>query len=269
MPDIMTALPSGVVTSIFSRLEYVQLEAEKILETLEKDEEENGNQFLVLFKLSPYISEQLFEDHGCLKGVNYRFEFEGKGSEGGIGLLRVIPGYRHEYTTMRLLRKVSLQLNSMGLNEQYCWGGATRYKSLLRDKEGDQVFSPSKCWPSSTSLQWPTVVVETGVSGACQDYVKMLDGGSEPLMEKAYIDRLRRDPSNVSALLQQPPLQQPSNMQQPYSCAEVDVTETTVDGAPMTIPYCALFDVPIRPPNMQDVVLDAQDFRFIIAVNFS
>lgn len=108
MSDIMTALPSGVVTSIFSRLEYVKLEAEKILETLEKDEEENGNQFLVLLKISPYISERLFEDHDCLKGVNYRFEFEGEGSEDGIGIIRVIPGYRHEYTTMRLLQKVGL-----------------------------------------------------------------------------------------------------------------------------------------------------------------
>jgi hypothetical protein len=115
MPDVMIALPPGVVTRIFSRLKYVQLEAEKIAETLEKDEEENGNQFLVLLKISPRISERLFEDHDCLKGVNYRFEFEG-----GIGILRVIPGYRHEYTTSGLWQEVSMQLVSMGLDEQYC-----------------------------------------------------------------------------------------------------------------------------------------------------
>lgn len=28
-----------------------------------------------------------------------------------------------------------------------------------------------------------------------------------------------------------PPMPQPCNMQQPYSCAEVDVTKTIVDGA--------------------------------------
>lgn len=50
MPDIMTALPSGAVTRTFSRLKYVQLEAEKIAETLEKDEEESGNQFLFYSK---------------------------------------------------------------------------------------------------------------------------------------------------------------------------------------------------------------------------
>ncbi|KAF4763145.1 hypothetical protein HAV15_000824 [Penicillium sp. str.  len=115
----MTALPPGVVTHIFSRLEYVQLEAEKIAETLERDEEENGNQFLVLLKISPRICERLFEDHDCLKRVNYRFEFEG-GT--GRGLLRVMPEYRHEYTTTGLLQKVNLQLDSMGLNEQYRWG---------------------------------------------------------------------------------------------------------------------------------------------------
>ena len=155
----MTALPSGVVTRVFSRLKYVQLEAEKIAQTLEKDEEENGNQFLILLQTTPRISERLFEDHDCLKGVNYRFEFEGS-----TGILRVIPGYRHEYTISALVQRVTLQLTSMGITDGYYWGGATRYKSSSRSKEGDQVFSPSTRCPSSTSLQWPTVVIETGVS---------------------------------------------------------------------------------------------------------
>ena len=81
-------------------------------------------------------------------------------------------------------------------------------------------------------------------------------------LTRAYINSLYRHP--MPPLLQQPP-----NMQQPYSCAEADMTKTTLDGASMRIPYCALFDVPVRPANMQDVVLDAQDFRFITAVNFS
>ncbi|KAJ5958066.1 uncharacterized protein N7479_005216 [Penicillium vulpinum] len=266
----MTALPPGAVTRIFSSLEYVQLEAQKIIETLEKDEEENGNQFL---------------------GVNYRFEFGG-----GTGILRMIPGCPHEYTTMGLLQKVTLQLINMGLSEQYRWGGKTRYESPLRQKEGDQVFSPSARWPSSTSLPWPTMVIETGVSDSLprlrQD-AKWWFGASDgevciviilsikktavhfeqwqlappnaprPLT-RAYIDGLRQNPSNVPPLLQQP-----SNMQQPYSCAEVDLTKTSVAGAPVTIPYCALFDVPVRPPDMQDVVLNVQDFRFITGVNFS
>jgi hypothetical protein len=158
------------------------------------------------------------------------------------------------------------------------------------------VFSPFARWPSSTSLKWPTVVIETGVSeslprlrqdarwwfGASDGEVRMViiisvkktavhfekwqlapPNAPQPLT-RAYIDSLRRNPVNVPPLVQQP-----VNMQQPYSCAEVDVTETTVDGAPLTIPYCALFDVPVRPPNMQDVVLNAEDFRFITRVNFS
>lgn len=50
MPDIMAALPSGAVTRIFSRLENVQLEAERTAETLEKDGEEN---LLHLMPLDP------------------------------------------------------------------------------------------------------------------------------------------------------------------------------------------------------------------------
>ncbi|KAJ5932356.1 hypothetical protein N7516_006845 [Penicillium verrucosum] len=262
MPDVMTALPSGV----------------RNLKKMRKKTETSS-------------SERLFEDHDCLKGVNYRFEFEGD-----TGILRVIPGYRHEYTTTGLQQQVILQLASIGLNRQYRWGGATPYNSLSRNKEGDQVFSPSTRWPSSTSLQWPTVVVETGVSeslrrlrqdakwwfGASNGDVRMViiisikktavhfeqwqlapPNAPRPLT-RAYINSLRQHSNNVPPLLQQP-----FNIQQPYSYAEVDVTKTTVDGAPMTIPYCALFDVPVRPPNMQDVVLGAEDFRFITAVNFS
>ncbi|KAJ5790574.1 uncharacterized protein N7518_007585 [Penicillium psychrosexuale] len=133
----MTALPSGAVTRTFSRLKYVQLEAEKIAETLEKDEEENGNQFFILLQTTPRISERLFEDHDCLKGVNYRFEFEGS-----TGILRVIPGYHHEYTTSALVQRVTLQLTSMGLTDEYYWGGATRYKSLSRGQRGRPSFQP-------------------------------------------------------------------------------------------------------------------------------
>lgn len=86
-------------------------------------------------------------------------------------------------------------------------------------------------------------------------------GAPRPLT-KAYIDILRQNP--MPPLLQKPP-----NMQQHYLCTEVDVTKTTVVGAPMVLPYCALFNVPVRHPNMQDVVLDEQAFRYITGVDFS
>lgn len=63
-------------------------------------------------------------------------------------------------------------------------------------------------------------------------------------LTRAYLDGLRQNPINVS-----PILQQPLNMQQPCYYSKVDMTNSTVDGAPMTIPYCALFDVTVRPPN--------------------
>lgn len=96
-------------------------------------------------------------------------------------------------------------------------------------RERDQGFSPSARWPSSTSLQWPTVVVETGVSeslprllqdarwwfGASGGEVRMViiisikktavhfeqwqlapPNAPRPLT-RAYIDSLRRSPGNV------------------------------------------------------------------------
>lgn len=80
----------------------------------------------------------------------------------------------------------------------------------------------------------------------------------------SYLDGLRQNPVN------EPPCDLRSvNIQQPYSCAEVDVhTNGVVDGAPMVIPYCALFDVDVLPPGRQDVILDEQAFRVITAAAF-
>ncbi|CAG8343840.1 unnamed protein product [Penicillium nalgiovense] len=291
MPSLITALPTDAVVRVFENLEHVKLEAETIVQKFEQDAEYSGNQFLVLLKLHPQAAERLFSDHRCLEGVDYRFEFEDD-----TGVLRLVPGYKHEYTTSGLLQKINLQLDRMGLNEHYRWGGATRYKSTARGKEGDQVFSPAQRWPSSNGLSWPTVVIETGVSesrpklvedarwwfGSSDGQVRIVilisitnhavhierwqlapPSAPNPLT-RSYIDTLRNDPINVP-----PSAPQSLNVQQPYSCAEIDISANNVVGAPFIIPFCALFDVPSCPPNMQDVILDASTLSFITALNFS
>jgi hypothetical protein len=287
----MTALPTDAVIRVFENVQHVKLEAETIVQKFEQDVEYSGNQFLVLLKLRPQMAERLFNDHHYLEGIDYRFEFEGD-----TGVLRLVPGYKHEYTTSGLLQKINLQLDRMGLNEHYRWGGATRYKSTARGKEGDQVFSPAQRWPSSNGLSWPTVVIETGVSesrpklvqdarwwfGSSNGQVRIVilisatkhavhierwqlapPGAPNPLT-RSYINTLRNDPINV------PPFTlQSLHVQQPYSCAEIDITASNVVGAPLIIPFCALFDVPSHPRNMHDVTLDANTLRFITALNFS
>ncbi|CAG8094842.1 unnamed protein product [Penicillium salamii] len=277
-------LPSGAVVRVFSRLKHVEIEAKKIIEKLESESEKDGNQFLVLLKLTSRISKRLFEDHGCLEGVNYRFEFEND-----TGILRVVPGYRHDFTTRGLFQTVTSQLKHMGFVRQFRWRGATIHQSLSREKEGDQVFYPSTRFPSSNNLPWPTLVIETGTfesSSKLLDDAKWWFGASEgkvrmvililikktivrfqqwqlaspdaprPLT-RTYITTLRQNPNDTPYL------------QQPYLCAEVDVTQTTIDGAPLKIPYCGLFDVPVRPSDMQDVVLDEKELRFITELDFS
>lgn len=290
MPSVMTALPTDAVVRVFKRLQHVKLEAETIVQKFEQDAQYSGNQFLVLLKLPSQMAERLFNDHRCLEGIDYRFEFEGD-----TGVLRLVPGYKHEYTKTSLLQKINLQLGRMGLNEYYRWGGATRYKSTARGKEGEQVFSPAQRWPSSDGLSWPTVVIETGVSeslpklvedarwwfGSSEGQVRIVilisvtnravhiekwqlapPDAPHPLT-RTYINTLRDIPINVP-----PSTRQPLSIQQPYSCAEIEITDHNVVGAPLVIPFCALFDVPSRPPHMHDVVLDGSTLRFIAELNF-
>ncbi|KAJ6189758.1 hypothetical protein N7519_004666 [Penicillium mononematosum] len=254
MPSLITALPTDAVVRVLKSLEHVKLEAETIVQKFEQDAEYSGNQFLVLLKLHPQMAERLFNDHHCLEGIDYRFEFEDD-----TGVLRLVPGYQHEYTTNGLFQKINRQLDCMGLDECYRWGGATRYRSTGRGKEGDQVFSPAQRWPSGNGLSWPTVVIETGFSesrpklvqdarwwfGSSNGQVQIVilisitkhavhierwqlapPDAPNPLT-RSYINALRNDPINVP-----PSTPQSLNVQQPYSCAEIDVTANNVVGAP-------------------------------------
>jgi len=284
-PSLMQGLPTGYAMRVFSQLERLQADAEKILQSLQ--ENQDGNQWLVVLGLSPSTIRKLDDDHSSLGGVEYRFQWEGS-----AGLIKVVPSRAHDITTDQVTRSIDDRLSAMGIRFiDRTWAATSTYKPTpAKGKQGDQAFiPPSRCPAPRRPADWPTFVIETGVSESLprlQEDAKWWLAASSgdvrivlvisikrtrvsfekwqlaPLnaprpLSRAYIDTLRLQSPHIPPLLQQP-----ATIQQPYSVHEVEVTSTRVDGAPMILPFSALYDRPPGPGEV-DVVLNAQDFRDI------
>jgi hypothetical protein len=90
---------------------------------------------------------------------------------------------------------------------------------------------------------------------------QLISPNARPVTQ-AYIDQLRANPAHSPPIVRQVP-----SYQHAYSAQEVTVTATTVTGAPMTLPFTALYERP-RGPNEGDVVITSQMFREIVASVF-
>ncbi|OQD78229.1 hypothetical protein PENDEC_c001G03381 [Penicillium decumbens] len=290
-PSLTSALPPDHIVRTFSRLKNLQVEAKKILDSL--NENGDGNQWIVVLNLSPGTIQKLDEEHDTsLGGISYRFQWEGT-----TGLIKVVPGEAHDAITDNFTRIITANLLAMGQSIwDPQWVGTTTYKpSTGAGKQGDQAFKPpTRCSPGLPGIGWPTLVVETGVSESLprlrEDAKKWFrdsrgdvrivilisikrtmvtfekwqlapPNAPRPLT-RAYIDSLCAQSPNI------PPLTtQPSVIQQAYSSQEIYVefsrvagAPSTVIGAPLDIPFVALWD---RPPRQgeSDIILRVQDFQ--------
>lgn len=289
--SLMQGLPARYVIRVFSRLKLLQADAENILQLLE--ENQDGNQWLVVLGLSASTIRKLDgEDHSVLGGVEYRFQWDGS-----TGLIKVVPSHTHAIITDQVTRSIDDRLYTMGIrSNDRKWAATSTYKPTpTKGKQGDQAFLPPSRRPSpQRPAGWPTFVIETGVSeslprvredakwwlAASSGDVRIVlvisikrtsvsfekwqlapSNAPRPLTRR-YIDTLRLQSPHI------PPLsQQPATIQQAYSIHEVEVTSTRVDGAPMILPFLALYDRPPGPGEV-DVVLGPQDFRDITNILF-
>jgi hypothetical protein len=270
----------------FTTFEKLQSDTSNILKLLQ-DNEENGNQYLVLLGLSKRGVERL-DDRG-LSGLDYRFQWEGT-----VGLIKVVPSHTHEAITDKVTRIIDEYLMAMGIqSDDREWAMATTYKpTASKGKQPDQCFTPP-CRRASPGqpVGWPTLVIETGVSESLPRLREdarwwFNNSGGEVRMvlvisikqTKVEFELWQLAPANaprpltracIDFLRQQrlPPLiRQAAVTQQLYSHHEVDVTSSGVAGAPrvgnapMVLPFEALYN---RPPGVteSDLVLSDQDFR--------
>lgn len=288
--SLMQGLPAGYAVRVFSQLKRLQADAERILQSLQ--ENQDGNQWLVVLGLSTSTIRKLDDDHSSLGGVEYRFQWEGS-----AGLIKVVPSHTHDMTTDQVTRSIDDRLSAMGIRSiDRKWAVTSTYKPTpTKGKQGDQAFiPPSRCPGPQRPAGWPTFVIETGVSeslprlredakwwlAASSGDVRIvlvisikrtsvsfekwqLAPSNDPRpLTRAYIDTLRLPGPHI------PPLfQQPATIQQAYSAHEVEVTSTRIEGAPMILPFAALYDRPPGPREV-DVVLDPQDFRDITSILF-
>lgn len=107
-PDPLAALPPGYAVRTFSHIRRLQNDAVDFLNTL-KANGEQGNQFLVVRGLTKPAIERLDNDRRSL-GVSYLFQWDGS-----VGIIKIIPGDAHHFTTMNVLQVVLVQLFAMGI----------------------------------------------------------------------------------------------------------------------------------------------------------
>ncbi|CAI7661779.1 unnamed protein product [Penicillium viridicatum] len=269
----MSALPADRIVRTFSGFKGLRLEAKQLLKSLQ--EKGDGNQFIVVLNLSAQTIEKLDEEHqSSLEGINYRFQWEGT-----TGLIKVVPSERHDGIINQISRAIDMKLIAMGLRwSEMVWTGTSTYKPTAgAGKQGDQAFLPPiRCPNGLPSGSWPTFVIETGVSESLprlrEDAKRwfIISQGllTEVTFEKwqlappnapcphtpAYLDRLRTQPLNVPPLLSQP-----VPTQQPYSAQEVYVQPNNVVGAPLSIPFVAIYDRPLGPGE-HNILINANDF---------
>ncbi|KAI2733402.1 hypothetical protein CBS147332_417 [Penicillium roqueforti] len=289
--SLMSALPTDCIIRTFSRFKGLRLEAKQLLKSLQ--EKGDGNQFIVVLNLSALTIKKLDEEHQTsLGGIEYRFQWEGT-----TGLIKVVPSERHDAVTNQLGRAIDMKLTAMGLRwSEMIWTGTATYKPTVGvGKQGDHAFLPPiRCPNGLPSGSWPTFVIETGVSESLprlredakrwfiisQGLVRIVilisikatevtfekwqlapPGAPSPLT-RAYLDSLRAQLVNI------PPLtNQPTPTQQAYSAQEVYVRRNNVVGAPLCLPFVAVYDR-LPGPGERDILLNVNDFLEITRILF-
>lgn len=291
--DMIEALPAGCVHRCFKDMQKLRLDAQHVLDTLEQNDE-HGNQYLVVRSLTKQAINKLSNDMSCL-GVTFRFEFEGT-----TGIIKIMPGYRHETITNHVVETVNEDLSGMGINKYYrTWGGASTFRGQpASGKQADQIFWPPSCAPSRVppvQPGWPTLVVETALTESypklerdakwwfehsqgdvrivilivmrtsyyCFEKWQLAPANAPKPVTRVYEDQLKSN-----AVLLPPMGRQLLVNQHPYCHhkVEVDLATNTVTGvptsAPMILPFEAIYDRPAGP-NERDLVFTAQDFLYM------
>ncbi|CAI7656118.1 unnamed protein product [Penicillium bialowiezense] len=253
---------------------------DKVFQDLQ--ESMDGNQWIIVVGLSPALIEQLANAEHPLMSLNYRFQWDGL-----IGLVKVIPSYRQIIATAELVGAIDTQISAMlSAATLTRWSANTAHKPTAHTgKQPDEAFFPSSRWsPASQTWSCPTLIIETGVpqslsrlredakewfantNGNVRIVLVIIFSGSTLHIEKwqlapldaprplgrEYINALRLQKAAMPPLIQQLP-----ETQQAYAAQEIEVTRDHAEGAPLVLPFAALFDQ--QPgPGQRDVVLEAR-----------
>ena len=286
--DPMAGLPGDYVLQNFTNFKSLENIAEDVLKGLDKNNNQ-GNQWIVVLGLTQPACDRLSGDEPRLGDIPYRITLDGS-----VGVLKVIPGWSHEGITGDFHNQLERLFGIMGAPlDDYAWRRATSFTGSIssRRKEPDECLVPRTRMPTWSTQGWPTMVIEAGVSeslpklrndanwwfnhsnGAVRIVlvISVNKARKEPIVEKwqllppfspnpitsAALDQIRQElPAPMP-----PRLHQPAATQQSYDAQVIKITANNITGAPLVLPFLALFD---RPPkgNEADIVLGLQELRY-------
>ncbi|GIK05235.1 hypothetical protein Aspvir_009339 [Aspergillus viridinutans] len=161
--NIMSGLPDDYITHPFTSLSKLNIEAERVLERLNQNDDA-GNQYILVLNLPRAIRTHLDEDKNVLQGINFRLMFDGT-----TALIKIVPSHPHEYATSRLRDNITFSAVLAGMSmDDILWSGKTTHRPSVaanKGKEADDCFiPPTRQAGRNQPPGWPSLVIETGVS---------------------------------------------------------------------------------------------------------
>ncbi|CAG8078830.1 unnamed protein product [Penicillium salamii] len=279
--SIFAGLPEHHVVRNFSHFRGFRTEVETISQSLRQG---GGNQYLVLLNVPLRVLTMLDHHDKECGPINYRLNWQGN-----TALVKVVPSGAHECITSAfcdIIKEIHHQMGcfwtSLG------WVLATTYTSRWGDgMQADNAFVPeARLRLGLPPTQWPTLVVETGVSESlahlredAKRWLRCSEGHvrivilisvrrdhifiekwqlappNAPIpLNKRYIDSLKAQNRNMP-----PMVPQLSSLLQAYCSQEITIEQNATSGCPLIIPFEALHD---RLPDATDSDILIQDWHF-------
>ena len=285
--DPMAEVPRDYILKTFTNLKSLKKTAKEVLKKLEENNNQ-GNQWIVVVGLTQPARNCLSGDGPRLGNVVFRITLDGS-----VGVLKIVPGWPHEGITGDFHNQLERQFCTMGVPlAEYAWRRATRYDgSSYAKKEPDECLVPGTRMPTGSTQGWPTLVIETGVSESLPKLrndanwwfnysngtvrivlvIAVNKDRKEVVIEKwqllppsapnpitrAALDQIRQElPAPMP-----PRIHQPSATQRSYDAQVVKVTTNNITGAPLILPFLALFDH-LPQGNEEDIALGLQELRY-------
>ncbi|KAK1140109.1 hypothetical protein N8T08_010865 [Aspergillus melleus] len=234
---ITNGIPEGHINLKFTTLGELSRLATVVFDRLNDDIE--GNQYLLVRQVPRQVISRLDEDASILDAIPFRLEWDGD-----TVVIKVLPGFLHESPTFRFSSHIDRQATLMET-------GVTESRNRLEED--------AKWWFHNSNGAVRIVVTVKLLSTSVEvRKCQLLPPNAPNPAPRPYVLNLRQQPALMPPFAQQIPANQ-----QIFCLQKVTVTRNTVQGAPIIIPFRALFDrAPM--PNERDIRITTADLRYIL-----
>ena len=265
----LAGLPDSYEVLTFTNFKTLRKAVSFVVEKLNQNDD-NGNQFIVIHQLTKHARQRLDEEKDIL-GSTFRFMWEGE-----TGIVKLMPSAAHDYVTDDLSRTISRACEGMGMPVlEIAWGISTTHPGGKSGDEGkgkqtDQCLSPLPRQPINGQVTgWPTLAIETGVSESLPRFRQdaawwfrnsrgdtriVLVMGIKRKTQDIVLEKWHLAPANTQSV------------SRPFVLQDIRITKASAFGGPLVLSFEALFCRPSQGTEV-DIVLDQQQLtscaRFI------